>query len=377
VRKIPKLPREGLKNRASPVRLEWDRTVVRKKFIAARVRMLAWPALTAASAAAAFCCWQLPAADVGLEIRNAAADQVRITWRRDSAPALLARSGALDIYDGASVRRLLLTGEQLRDGSLTYRRQTQYVRVRLRVDTGSQWARLNDISESAAFRAAEPPVEKAAVAPIPPAPIASAVVKTAPPAPRKTAAESANRAIAERRAAVIPQGLPSGSADDDPPMPPAPSMAVPRPVVGPLAMVMAGPGATPPRLPVYTGPRSGRMIWTGSMGRRGVVEIEGAHASIGSLSGGLPGVPVSVRISPADFSARGLIVHTGDVAYNERREIASAANGWNATIYRWEPDRARELVVLEAPNPSNDFKRLVVRNDARSCRVMLVEWSVN
>ena len=118
------------------------------------------------------------------------------------------------------------------------------------------------------------------------------------------------------------------------------------------------------------------MIWTGSMGRRGVVEIEGAHASIGSLSGGLPGVPVGLRISPAEFSSQGLIVDTADVSYNERREIASAANGWNATIYRWEPARARELVVLEAPNPSNNFKRLVVRNDARSCRVMVVEWSV-
>jgi hypothetical protein len=112
------------------------------------------------------------------------------------------------------------------------------------------------------------------------------------------------------------------------------------------------------------------------MSRRGVVEIEGSRASIGSLSGGLPGIPVAIRVSPAEFSSQGLLVYSADVSSDRRREQPSVDNGWNATRFQWEPSRARDLVVIEAPNPSNDFKRLVVRNDARTCSVMLVEWSV-
>jgi hypothetical protein len=36
----------------------------------------------------------------------------------------------------------------------------------------------------------------------------------------------------------------------------------------------------------------------------------------------------------------------------------------------------RAIAVLEAPNPSNDFKRLVLRNDSRNCSVILIEWSM-
>jgi hypothetical protein len=70
------------------------------------------------------------------------------------------------------------------------------------------------------------------------------------------------------------------------------------------------------------------------------------------------------------------MVYTSDAARNGRGEPASTANGWNATRYRWEPERVRAIAVLEAPNPSNDFKRLVLRNDSRNCSVILIEWSM-
>jgi hypothetical protein len=131
-----------------------------------------------------------------------------------------------------------------------------------------------------------------------------------------------------------------------------------------------------PRPPVYSGPRSGRIIWTGSMGRRGVVEIEGSHASIGSVRGALPAVPVTIQVSPAEFSPGKLVILSDDESSNNRRENPSAANGWNATVFQWEPERAEKLVILESPNPSNEFKRLVIRNDARACSVIVVDWNV-
>jgi hypothetical protein len=110
------------------------------------------------------------------------------------------------------------------------------------------------------------------------------------------------------------------------------------------------------------------------LGRRGVVEIEGTRASIGSLSGSLTGVPATLRVSPAEFTREGLAVYTADVAANGRREPASQANGWNVLHFQYDPERARELVVLEAPNRVNDYKRLVLRNDARACPVIVVDW---
>jgi len=344
------------------------------------MRFLVWPALALTTAAATCWCWQLPTRRLALEVLQVSNDQVRITWNGDSAAAMLASSGAMEIQDGANFRHLFLSGEQVRQGSLVYRREAANLRVRLRIDSGERWARIAPARDAALFQGTPVPAERPRLtgadrSPEPDTPPARAEELKPAPEPE---VNSANRAM-PRRAAVIPDLLPPSNAPADPlPIPPEPSLATLRPAVSAPAFALAlPPGVVPtPKRPAYSGPRYGRIIWTGSMQRRGVVEIEGARSSIGSISGGLPGVAVTVKVSPAEFSPQGLLVHSMDASANNRRETASASNGWNATLFRWEPERARELVVLEAPNPSNEFKRLAVRNDARACKVMLVEWTV-
>ena len=107
-----------------------------------------------------------------------------------------------------------------------------------------------------------------------------------------------------------------------------------------------------------------------------MVEIEGGRASIGSLSGSLSAQPSTVHVWPAEFTREGLAVFTMDGAAHGRKEQPSMANGWNSVRYQFDPVRSRELVVLEAPNRVNGFDRLVVRNDARSCPVIVVDWSL-
>lgn len=342
------------------------------------VKMLAWLPLTLASAGAAVYCWQLPPRPIALRVRAASSDQLRITWDRTSAPALLARSAVLEIRDGGSTHRLPLTGGQVRDGSVTYGRESGDVCVRFTIETADRWATLRDVFEAAVFSGAAPaPLRvkpEAIVATIlPPSPSEPKAVDRAPESAPKG---EASRDETPRRAAVIPLELPAAfSASRALSVPAPPSLSIPRPLAAQLPVeAPTGLMPAPPR-PVDPGPRSGRMIWTGALARHGVVEIEGSHASVGSLEGGLPGVPVTIHVAPADFSSQGLLVHTSDAANHDRRERASAANGWNSTVFRWDPDRARELVVLEAPNPTNDYKRLVLRNDARACSVILVEWS--
>ena len=120
---------------------------------------------------------------------------------------------------------------------------------------------------------------------------------------------------------------------------------------------------------------TGRLIWTGTLQRRGVVELEGHSATLGALSGALPGVPVALTISPAEFSEDGLIVYTTDASRNNHTEPPSARNGWNKVRFAWDPERVRQIVPLETPNPSNHFSRLSLRNDARRCSMLLIDWA--
>jgi hypothetical protein len=127
--------------------------------------------------------------------------------------------------------------------------------------------------------------------------------------------------------------------------------------------------------PAHAAATTGRLIWTGTLQRRGVVELEGHSATLGTLSAALPGVPVALTISPAEFSGDGLIVYTTDASRNGRTEPPSVRNGWNQVHFVWDPERVRQITVLEPPNPSNHFSRLSLRNDSRRCSMLLIDWA--
>jgi hypothetical protein len=110
---------------------------------------------------------------------------------------------------------------------------------------------------------------------------------------------------------------------------PAPRAQILRPETTPA------PSAPPaPAQPAYSGPRSGYVIWSGQLEREGLVEITGGRASIGTLRGELPGVPVLVEIEPKDVG------------------------------------------VAEAAGPQNGWKRLVLRSRNRRLSVVTIKWTV-
>jgi hypothetical protein len=120
--------------------------------------------------------------------------------------------------------------------------------------------------------------------------------------------------------------------------------------------------------------RSGRLIWTGKLDPHAVVEINGAHAGFGSVIGSWPGSPAEFRVDPAEFTRDGLVIYTSDGAANGRTEPPSKANGWNPVSFAFDPVRAGQLVVLEAPNQRNNFNRIVLRSDAKTCPVIVIDW---
>jgi hypothetical protein len=106
-----------------------------------------------------------------------------------------------------------------------------------------------------------------------------------------------------------------------------------------------------------------------------VVELEGRTPSVGSLSGALPGVPVHVTVLPAEFGDGGLVVYTSDPKLHNHVEPPSSATGWNRITYVWDPERVRQISVLEAPNPSNRFSHLALRSDARHLSLLVIDWT--
>jgi len=81
-------------------------------------------------------------------------------------------------------------------------------------------------------------------------------------------------------------------------------------------------------------------------------------------------------VLPAEFANDGLTVYVTDAARHNRTEAPGPATGWNRLHFVWDPERVKQISVLESPNPSNQFGRLALRNNARSLSVIVVEWSV-
>jgi hypothetical protein len=360
-----------------------------------RASRLSWKTYSAAVLCVllALILWPRSPRNLALAVYSVAAGQVRIEWNRSSAPVLQARSATLSISDGTYSRVIPLNPDQLRSTSITYTLQTDHISVSLRVQDADNSANVEEAVQYVGKAAPLPQAVQGAAVPVPP-PAAAKEITRAPaeeqtrelPPVEHRGAPVANRfqivrAMPAREAppAVLPPP-PLISNRVVAPVPEVPNVLndllssarqLPRPA--PASPMPAVSAVAPPS---YTGPRSGRMIWTGVLTRRGVVEIEGNHSNTGSLAGALPGVPVSIRVSPSEFGRNGLIVFTSDAAKAGRREPPGAANGWNAVEFQKDAERERGLLILEPPNRANDYNRLVLRSDLRNCAVILIEWTV-
>jgi hypothetical protein len=67
-------------------------------------------------------------------------------------------------------------------------------------------------------------------------------------------------------------------------------------------------------------PRHGWLVWSGNLPAGKIVEIDNTHASVGSLSGSLPGTPVTIE--PADPDRVTITANP------------EPANGWNRVVFR-------------------------------------------
>ena len=315
------------------------------------------------------------------------------------------------IDDGTRSDSIPLEFDQLRSTSITYSQQSDHIFIRLHVVARD--ASSPPVDEAIQFVGQpEPSSASAADLAAPAAPVRSAAkndpaTSALPKAPSVRAEEvnTLSKSETTRKNDATPTRQPVVSRFQVPRLPPAAtppasplpvppsfssrpalssvpdfmSSAAPAQPVAPPSAIVSSPAPAPvlpPAAPAYNGPRSGRLIWTGVLGKRGVVDIDGSHVDIGSLAGALPGVAVTVRAAPAEFGRDGLMVFTEATRKAGEREPPTRSNGWNPVHFQVAAERARGLVVLESPSRANDFKRLVLRNDLRNCSVIVIDWSV-
>jgi hypothetical protein len=139
---------------------------------------------------------------------------------------------------------------------------------------------------------------------------------------------SGSSASVQQQQQPAPETVPPPAVEQPAPAPP-PAMKHVEILKPPPAE--QAPAAAPA---VYSGPPSGLLVWIGRLEKNGSVTIDGRSASMGSLTGALPGVPVIIDINQ------------------------------------------REFALAETPGPSNGWRRLVLRSRSKRHSVVSIKWTV-
>lgn len=363
--------------------------------VLAGVAWLVWPrALTFPPAAH----------EAKLRLNRGATGGLLVSWNPAATIVKRSQSAELMMLDGLndSPRRIALGPSDLAQGSRNFNEAFgQNVQVRLNLTGGEAVATYVGPAIAAPLT---PEQLKAAEAPL-----RAELAKLQKEIDGRSAS---NRKIEARIAAV--RGLLTARGVAGPPVPPAvtpvsapsePQAKAPEPVAAaaapaapaaPTAIGEAVPQGSPfadripnratlPALPpppppaaAYTGPTSGKFIWTGYLAPGTTVTLDGRRASAGSVTGGLPGVPVRLVVYPGELASGGLTVFTSASKHqgSGAAEPRSAQNGWLNTRYVYEPSRARDVQVVAGPNAAGAYKQMQIRGGDRPVSVVMVEWTV-
>jgi hypothetical protein len=341
-------------------------------------------------------------------------------WDGSAPPVMQARSGRLEVWDGAASSRVPLNPTMLQRGSWPVPSESAEVSVRLVIDV----ANADPVWEVARFLGPEQPASEvlAAAAPAltpeqerqsaalqkeietdrallnetqrnndelekeinalrkqvnaklsPPKPSATPAAAPRPPrgSPPPVSTPVVSSPVAAQPAATQQAATRPPAAATEPAA--APPLFGERPTPAPKPVQLPPPVELP--RPANTGPSAGKTIWTGSLPAGATLTLDGRRASTGSLNNALPAAPLRGNIFPAEFSSGGLSVFSGlpRHAAGNVKEPRSAQNGWLETRYIWDAERARGISLVEAPSPSNGYK-LTVRAGDRPVSVIVIDW---
>lgn len=379
-----------------------------------------WPlALIAAAALVGTLYWATrPPRPLALLVQDSAG-QLVISWDKTARPIQNAQSAHLEIGDGNSKLWLELDREQLRIGNVTYKRRSADVTVRLVIQSPGErpleemarfLGQAGQYQGNAADTAAqnyrpldgasrikpEQPLDTAYArrqdgALVVPVPIDGAARRTEaaanfiPPsrhpvdwgtiplaapelaAPPQLQHQSLSTTL-QARPELLPENL---GGEHRPPAPAAPPSASSplnsdTPTHAPAAARVAPAALT-----------AGRLLWIGRLQKNQTLQINGKICSTGTLIGELPLRPVKFSVSPGDLSSDGIVLYTSNLQYaNSVVEPPSAQNGWNRTVYTWNPRFANDIAIQESPASENGWGRMVLRSKNPKMSVIVIDWSL-
>ena len=145
----------------------------------------------------------------------------------------------------------------------------------------------------------------------------------------------------------------------------------------PQSITVVRPMETEPKKVGPQTPSSGTLIWTGRLRKNARVVIDGKNASLGTLTGELPGKPVQYQVYPGHRSDDGILVFTART--QDARvgwDSPGPENGWNRILYEVDPHNARGVEVEEVPSPANSWRCLVLKCINPRLSVIYVKWSL-
>lgn len=336
--------------------------------------------------------------------------QVRVAWNRMSAPVRDARSGYLEIADGGESERVDLDHEQLQIGYVNHQRRSGAVTVRLVVaeDGGppaeetaqfagpaaQQLVADNTAAspQNAAPTEAAPAQEQKTQEIVVPVPVETDEPeapeerpKFQPPAAKQPSKTGSGPAMVEappqvaaptqavhNEPASLAVAIPHSAPPPEKPAPVRPAAANPTNAALQTAQVPARPAAMPRPA---AAPASGRVIWIGRLQKNQPLTITGKGSSIGTLIGELPGRSFKFSVSPGDLSNDGIVLYSSNMEYaNSVVEPPGAENGWNKTVYTWNPKFANDISIDESPNAQNGWSRMVLHTRSLKISVIVIDW---
>ena len=310
--------------------------------------------------------------------------QLRIDWDPQLPVVQQARSGVLHIQEpSGDPVQITLSQDMLRSGSVFYDKPSSKVEVHLQLKDQK-----GSVSESMIyFIGREPEPKKIAqdVVAVEPAlprvgdrPLPD---KVAPPQTDRGSAERAGRTAVSMRPFQPPVVSKAAPASEqslvEPPRIPihqsqagitlhaeAP-VAAPPPAVTPAVVTQVA--NTPPQ------PTSGRLIWTGELRKGSVLHLTDRGPSTGSLNGKLPARPIKVSVHSAELLDGVIAVYTPDANSTRTAEAPGRRNGWNVTMYKFDPKHVHDLSMVEAPAESNNFK-VGIKSNNRAVSIIVIDW---
>jgi len=371
---------------------------------------LTWPVtLIVLAALVGSLYWWMRPEHIALRLFDTAG-QLRITWDGTTPLVRNGHAAHLEITDGSQKLWLELAREQLRSGNMAYTRRSSNVTVRMVVQpeggppveevasfigpvgqTAVESAQAQSPGETGSRERSQP--QNVPPGNVPPLVVQVPVEQAPPPKtppqqprPRFAAPPAKATQIASVTVPQAPEMAASSSAARETPMitpppvrvEPPPEKAVPMHT--PASSTAAPPAAAslPLRAPTVVphAPTSGRVIWIGRLQKNQQLTIMGKNCSTGTVVGELPGRPFKFSVSPGDLSGEGIVLYTSNMQYaNSVVEPPGAENGWNRTVYTWNPKYANDAVVVESPPQPNQWNRIVLRGKNPKISVIVIDWT--